>query len=120
LATYIFTLANNRAKVACRPNGQGYGQQRKSKGDAMADETVTRGKNPVKVMVSCTNGHDYNGQVYLEEGERLTDLMNDGRAFLPLQQVSGQIIVIAKSAIYFANEITDTGQNVGSMTFRRG
>lgn len=63
-----------------------------------------RQKDPVPIHVSCTNGEDFRGSVYLEQSQRLSDLMNDHRAFLPVQQDDGAMLVIAKTAIMWINE----------------
>lgn len=63
-----------------------------------------RQKDPVPIRVSCINGDDFRGNVYLEPAQRLSDLMNDHRAFLPVQQEDGAMVVIAKTAIMWINE----------------
>jgi hypothetical protein len=70
------------------------------------EEAVTP-KQAVTILVSCINGHDFRGRIYLEKSQRLSDLMNDERAFLPLQQVSGTVVVIAKTSILWVNEEID-------------
>jgi hypothetical protein len=63
-----------------------------------------RQKDTVPIRVSCVNGDEFRGNVYLEHAQRLSDLMNDHRAFLPVQQEDGALVVIAKSAIMWVNE----------------
>lgn len=63
-----------------------------------------RFKEPVPIIVTCTNGNEFQGNVYIEPTQRLSDLMNDHRAFLPVQQDHGGTVVIAKTSILWVNE----------------
>ena len=71
---------------------------------------VNRQKDPVKIYVKCSEGDHFTGEIYLEPRQRLSDLMNDHRDFLPLQQETGGTVIIAKSAIRW---IGDLNQSAG-------
>lgn len=40
----------------------------------------------IKVFVKLTDGTDFFGQVYVHNGDRVQDLLNDKRQFLPIQR----------------------------------
>lgn len=56
-----------------------------------------KSETPVAVRMAC--GDAFEATVYLLHGARLTDLLNDERAFIPAQRVDGDMIVLAKSQI---------------------
>lgn len=58
-------------------------------------------KAKLKTMVELvlTDGRVMTGEVFLAQGERLIDILNDGRGFLPLELVDGEVMAIAKSMV---------------------
>jgi hypothetical protein len=72
---------------------------------------VSRHKDPVKVYVKCSDGDYFTGNVYLETRQRLSDLMNDSRGFVPLQQDNGRLVVVAKSSIRWIGDLVEDGND---------
>ena len=56
-----------------------------------------KSETPVAVRTVC--GDSFDATVYLLHGARLTDLLNDERAFIPARREDGEMIVLAKSQI---------------------
>ncbi|MDX5361164.1 MAG: DnaJ domain-containing protein [Alphaproteobacteria bacterium] len=53
----------------------------------------------VRVTAALTEGHMLDGFLFLGERERLVDLMNDARRFLPFETITGEFVLIAKDEI---------------------
>lgn len=68
-------------------------------------QEVNRQKDPVKIYVKCSDGDHFSGNIFLEPRQRLSDLMNDHRDFLPLQEETGGTVIIAKSAIRWIRDL---------------
>lgn len=66
----------------------------------MYDKTHSK-QSRVKALVQIVtgNGRQVVGEIFLGQGERLVDLLNDSRKFLPVEQGKGEVKVISKSAI---------------------
>ena len=58
-----------------------------------------RHKNGADVRVRLTGEEPFNAVAYLSIGQRLTDLLNDERAFIPMRRENGDMLIIAKSQI---------------------
>ena len=58
-----------------------------------------RQKSETAVAVRMAGGDAFEATVYLLHGARLTDLLNDDRAFIPARRVDGEMLVLAKSQI---------------------
>lgn len=58
-----------------------------------------RHKAVVAVRVALTTGAPFPAFVYLKANERLSDLLNDERAFVPVRREDGSTLIVAKSAI---------------------
>ena len=56
-------------------------------------------KNQLDVTIQLTTGETFMGSVYLRKNERVIDLMNDERSFIPMAIDDDIIKVINKSAI---------------------
>lgn len=56
-------------------------------------------KNKLDVKVLLTTGEDFRGSVYLRKHERVIDLMNDDRSFIPISIDDDVIKVVNKTAI---------------------
>ena len=67
-----------------------------------------RHKNQAKVLVRLTGQEEFPGVVFLSVGDRLIDLLNDDRAFIPIKRNAGGMIIIAKSQI--ASIIEEDGE----------
>ncbi|MGE0409324.1 MAG: hypothetical protein AB7P23_08695 [Amphiplicatus sp.] len=61
----------------------------------VTSETGTR----QKVRLVNFNDHIAEGYVYLAPGQRVSDLLNDDRDFLPVESESGDVRVVSKRAI---------------------
>jgi len=71
--------------------------------------------NKIKVVVRLFTQEQFFGNLYLGDGERVQDLMNDDRKFIPFEkthmergpknQVTTSTIVISKEAIASIEEI---------------
>ncbi|MBB4658533.1 J domain-containing protein [Parvularcula dongshanensis] len=69
----------------------------------MFEKTVIRqGKSKLMVSLCLTDGRQVEGEVFVCPGERLSDLLNDSRAFVPVESPEGEIEVVAKQAILSA------------------
>lgn len=60
---------------------------------------VHRSKNPVEVTISLTDGELFDASVFLRVDERLIDLLNDPRAFIPVKREDGPAVILAKTSI---------------------
>ncbi len=58
---------------------------------------VKKNKSDVKILL--TTGEDFTGSVYLRKHERVIDLMNDDRSFIPISIDDDVIKVVNKTAI---------------------
>ena len=58
---------------------------------------VKKEKHPI--VVTTVTGENLVGFVYLQDHERLVDLANDDRQFLPFETETKQLLVLAKSTI---------------------
>ena len=68
--------------------------------DATNENTIEKiGKTKHEVNLTLANGWAMRGFFYLAEGERVTDLLNGDRDFLPFLDASGMLRVLAKSQI---------------------
>ncbi|MBI1394218.1 MAG: DnaJ domain-containing protein [Alphaproteobacteria bacterium] len=61
--------------------------------------TNFRSKKEAAVTVRLTSGDQFSGYVFLKIDERLIDLMNDPRSFIPIKRRDGGTVIIAKSAV---------------------
>ena len=60
---------------------------------------VQEHKEPVDVKINLTSGDSVGGVLFLKQHQRITDLLNDDRDFIPLKDGDGYIHVIAKNNI---------------------
>ncbi|MEM9168790.1 MAG: DnaJ domain-containing protein [Pseudomonadota bacterium] len=60
---------------------------------------ATRSKREVVCDVTLTNQDPFLGAVFLKHDERLIDLLNDPRAFIPMRNADGAPMIVAKSSI---------------------
>jgi hypothetical protein len=68
--------------------------------------TETRDIRPIYVSVQMHNGSRYRGNVYLPSNQRLQDLLNDTRSFIPIEQSfpNGTVTIVAKHFIVSIEE----------------
>ena len=64
-------------------------------------------KNKLDVNILLTTGEDFRGSVYLRKNERVIDLMNDDRSFIPISIDNDVIKVVNKVAIAEISIIVD-------------
>ncbi|MEM9899206.1 MAG: DnaJ domain-containing protein [Pseudomonadota bacterium] len=61
--------------------------------------TNFRSKRETPVSVKLSSGESFDGIVFLRLDERLVDMMNDPRTFIPVKRSNGSTVIVAKSAI---------------------
>ncbi len=66
---------------------------------AMYSSSVVKQKLMAEVEVTLNDGTALRGNFFLNPQERIIDMLNDGRSFLPFSDTDGVVTVIAKSAI---------------------
>ena len=74
-----------------------------------ASSSVVKQKLMAEVEVSMTDGSILRGNFFLNPQERIVDMLNDNRVFLPFSNEDGTFTVIAKTAI---NSILPAQQKV--------
>jgi hypothetical protein len=63
------------------------------------DGGASRRKTEISVTISLAHDELFSGAVFLNDGERLIDLLNDARAFIPVRRDDGATVIVAKSNI---------------------
>lgn len=67
------------------------------------DLNVTRAQFRKKKMVDAElilqDGDTISGQVYLNIGERILDMLNSGPGFFPVRLESGEVLILNKSCV---------------------
>ncbi len=59
-----------------------------------------RAKKKALLHIELHSGTSFDGYVFLSQGERLSDLINDGRNFIPFEDLNeGTLMLIAKDTI---------------------
>lgn len=66
-------------------------------------------KDVVEVEIILHDGTALAGKVFIGQGQRVQDLLNDGSAFFPLLQANGEILLIAKSAMALCKPLDSPG-----------
>lgn len=56
-------------------------------------------RNTIEVQVSLINGDSIGGVMFIKPASRITDMLNDNRAFIPLKDGDEFIHIIAKTNI---------------------
>ncbi|GEQ96800.1 hypothetical protein JCM17844_04370 [Iodidimonas gelatinilytica] len=56
-------------------------------------------KAAMDVELVLADGSQLSGHVFLGRGERVSDLLNDDKLFLPFRVENGELLLIAKSSI---------------------
>lgn len=64
-------------------------------------------KNKLDVKILLSTGEDFRGSVYLRKHERVIDLMNDDRSFIPISIDDDVIKVVNKTAIAEISVVVD-------------
>lgn len=66
----------------------------------MFDRSSTfRNKDAIAVRVTLAGGEPFDAFVFVKLEERLSDLLNDPRSFLPIKRADGTVQMVAKTAI---------------------
>lgn len=65
----------------------------------MLDSSQRRKKSQVEVELYLDDGSHYLGKFGIGQSERLSDMMNDDRDFLPFETFEGQVVMIRKTVI---------------------
>ena len=58
-----------------------------------------RSKTKTRTTLKMKDGSLLNGHVYCSQDERLSDLLNDSKRFLPFETMDGEIIFVTKDAM---------------------
>jgi|GEM_PF-5725899 len=58
-----------------------------------------RSKTKTRTTLKLKDGSVLNGHVYCSQDERLSDLLNDSKRFLPFETMDGEIIFVTKDAM---------------------
>lgn len=58
-----------------------------------------RHKNEAPVQLQLAGADPVEAFIFHVNGERLTDLLNDPRAFIPIRMTNGEVMIVAKSQI---------------------
>ncbi len=74
-----------------------------------SSSSLVKHKLIAEVEVTMSDGSSVRGNFFLNPQERIVDMLNDDRRFLPFADEEGIIIVLAKSAI---NSIRPAHQKV--------
>lgn len=70
----------------------------------MFEKNLTKqGKQRLMALLCLTDGREVEGEVFCAHGERLADVLNDQRAFIPVQTAEGDVQVLAKASIATAH-----------------
>ena len=67
----------------------------------------SRHKNPMRVRLAVTGSEPFEAVVFLKLDERLIDLLNDPRAFIPVRRTDGATMIVAKANIVSVTEIPE-------------
>jgi hypothetical protein len=67
----------------------------------MTEKGAGGARRKMEVAVTMSLAHDeiFSGAVFLDADERLIDLLNDDRAFIPVRRDDGATVIVAKSNI---------------------
>ena len=57
-------------------------------------------KYKIEVQVHLDDGTNFLGILSVRQGQRISDLLNDERQFLPIQMPEGNVVVFRKTAIF--------------------
>lgn len=60
---------------------------------------LVRKTNKIVVELMLTEGNSVRASLFVPDLERVTDLLNDPRRFIPYEDISGQVRVVNKSMI---------------------
>lgn len=63
-----------------------------------------RHKKEIPVLVRLAGDAPFDATIFVVNGERLTDLLNDPRAFIPIRKEDGTVMAAAKSKIISIEE----------------
>jgi len=60
---------------------------------------AARQRREVQVIITVNGQGPFDGVVFPKADERLSDLLNDGRAFIPIRRADGPMIFVSKASI---------------------
>lgn len=75
----------------------------------MLEGNKLKTKFRVEVEITLIDGSRMSGNLFLNRDERVLDLFNDQRAFVPFEDASGAVRVLSKTTII---RVTPTKQNL--------
>ena len=53
----------------------------------------------VEAEILLKDGTVFVGNLYSRKGERVSDILNDGRQFVPIETASGEVVILGKDTI---------------------
>ncbi len=71
-------------------------------------------KNEVPVTIVLVDGATIDCNIFVEDGQRVLELMNDQRNFIPYVSSAGEITIIQKSTIARISPIEEDIDNINS------
>ena len=66
---------------------------------AMFESNQKLSKNKVEIQVHLDDGNHFLGVLSVRQDQRISDLMNDERQFLPVEMSGGSVIILRKTVI---------------------
>lgn len=77
--------------------------------------TFNRPKFEIEVTISLNDGDLFDAVVFIRNDERLIDLLNDNRGFIPVKREDGPTVILAKNSIScIVERIPEGGAGYGS------
>lgn len=64
-------------------------------------------KQRIRVAMTMANGTSHEGDLFLSQDQRVSDLLNDEREFLPFELDPDQVLFVRKSSILEVNPLED-------------
>jgi len=62
-----------------------------------SDQKVSKIK--VEIQVHLDDGNQFLGMLFVSQGQRISDLMNDSRQFIPVEMSGGNVVILRKEVI---------------------
>ena len=69
---------------------------------------LTIAKRTANVRLVLADGNVLEGSLFLASGERLQDVLNDPKAFLPFRSVDRTMLIVNKAAISVCQPVEET------------
>lgn len=77
----------------------------------MFDKTsASRRRTAIRVRIRLSGQAPFEARVFLKPGERLSDLLNDARGFIPARCAEDETLIVSKSSIVAITELPDPAE----------